>query len=149
MNKCIFKCKQVLGKKVTGEWLRLSRRVFTCSQRASIFSSKKTKNSGCFTATPFAASFHLSATGSHFFFEKNVKTRAVLQAKPVRRAFACTATASAQTRACDRPAPEASSRTDLMLTARKTYFLEVTSVQELQCQEVSFLQGIQEKHRHL
>ncbi|MBQ2465447.1 MAG: hypothetical protein II507_10775, partial [Treponema sp.] len=66
----------------------------------------------------------------------------------MRRAFACTATASAQTCACDRPAPEASSRTDLMLTARKTYFLEVTSVQELQCQEVSFLQGIQEKHRH-
>ena len=124
MNKCIFKCKQVLGKKVTGERLRLSLRVFLARQRARIFSSKKTKNSGCFTATPFAASFHLSATGphfffekkrensgwftatpfaasfhlsatgSHFFFEKNVKTRAVFQLRHSRRVFTCSQWAS-------------------------------------------------------
>ena len=67
--------------------LRHSRRVFTCPQRARIFSSKKTKNSGLLPTHAFRTCDNMP--GSHFFFEKNVKTRAVLQLRHSRRVFTC------------------------------------------------------------
>jgi len=94
MNKCIFKCKQVLGKKVTGEWLRHSLRVFLARQRARIFSSKKTKNSGCFTATSFAASFHLSVKGLAFFLRKKRENSGCFTATSFAASFSCSQRAS-------------------------------------------------------
>ena len=88
MNKCIFKCKQVLGKKVTGKGLRPLLLVFACSQRARIFPSGKTQKLGlCYWCTFIRTCDNMP--GSHFFFEKNVKTRDVLQLRLSRRVFTC------------------------------------------------------------
>ncbi|MBO7612821.1 MAG: hypothetical protein J6S81_03250, partial [Treponema sp.] len=143
MNKCIFKYKQVLGKKVTGERLRLSLRVFLARTSVgfayaglSFFLRKKRKTRVFYQRTLLEHASGSAGAGLAFFLRKKRKNSGFsTDARFLGHAPSIAGLSML---------PKEPSN----ITVSRTYFLEVTSVQELQYQEESCPQGIQGMHRH-